>query len=91
MLAEMSDKKRKMLESFDENAPVDEMPDCEKKFAKILQEAQGGKKFVDTQFKGDESSLGPGCMNRGVNKWVRASDKPGVVLFKDKINHEDVV
>ena len=29
---------KKMLESFDMNAPVEEMPDCEQKFAKILME-----------------------------------------------------
>lgn len=35
--------------------------------------------------------MGAGCQNRGVNSWIRASEKPGMVIFKDKINHLDVV
>lgn len=61
------------------------------KYDKILYEAQQGKMFTDTQFKAENSSLGEKCLNRGVAKWIRASDKPNTVIFKDKINHLDVV
>ena len=61
------------------------------KWEKIKLEAANGKLFVDNQFKAGPDALGPNCLDRGVNKWVRARDKPNCVLFKDQINHLDVV
>ncbi len=68
------------------------MPDCQMKFDKILIEAKNGKLFVDNQFKTEApTTLGERCQNRGIAKWLRARDNPKCVLFKDKINHLDVV
>lgn len=35
----MSEEKKKLLASIDMNTPVDQMPDCEMKYKKILMEA----------------------------------------------------
>lgn len=91
MLSQMSEEKKKLLASVSMDMPVDEMPDCEMKWEKIKQEARSGSRFVDTQFKAGPDALGPNCLNRGVSQWFRASDKPQCVLYKDKINHLDVV
>ena len=48
---------------------VEDMPDCEMKYNKILTESKSGKIFEDTQFGPNDKSLGPGCLNRGVGKW----------------------
>jgi hypothetical protein len=70
---------------------VDDMPDCEIKYQKILKEAKEGKIFEDKKFGHDNTSLGPNCLNRGVAKWVRARDIPDCLLFKDPINYDDVI
>lgn len=65
--------------------------DCLEKYQKIMQEFKG-EKFTDTQFKGDNNSLGEKCTNRGVEMWVRASQCPGktCTLYKDKVSALDV-
>lgn len=40
MLEKMSEKKRKLLANVTMDTPVDEMPDCEMKYKKILLEAE---------------------------------------------------
>jgi hypothetical protein len=91
MLSKMSAEKKKLLASVSEDMPVDKMPDCEMKYQKILKEAKEGKMFTDVQFKADNTSLGEKCCNRGVDKWLRARDRPNTFLYQDKINHLDVV
>ena len=91
MMGQLSEEKRKLLASVTMDMPVDKMPDCEMKWDKIKLEAANGKIYEDTQFKAGDTILGPNCLNRGVSRWVRARDKPNCVLFKDKINHLDVV
>jgi hypothetical protein len=49
-MSEMSDTKRKLLESVNENMQVSEMPDCEMKYKKILEEAKAGKLYEDKDF-----------------------------------------
>jgi hypothetical protein len=72
--------------------PIDQMPDCKMKFEKIIKEYKTSKnKFEDKQFPPNEASLGPGCLNRGVAKWVRASDVPDTVLYREGIDSRDVV
>lgn len=83
----MAKKKKKLKKNFNFDMSVDDMPDCKPKYTKILDEAQAGKLFNDAQFKPNDDSLGPNCLNRGVAKWVRARDKPQCRIFKDKINH----
>lgn len=46
-MTEMSNKKRKLLESINENMKVEEMPDCEVKYKKILAESKEGTIFSD--------------------------------------------
>lgn len=87
----MSEEKRQLLSNLDPNMPIDEMPDCEIKYKKILEEANKGNKWEDKKFLHDDSSLGPDCTNRGVSTWVRASEKEGCVLYDGLINHEDIV
>ena len=57
-MAKMSQEKRKLLDSVNENMPVDDMPDCEIKYKKILKEAKDGKIFEDKNFKPAPESLG---------------------------------
>jgi len=92
-LAQMSDAKRKLLESVNEDMPVQDMPDCMIKYRKILKEAKGPGKvvFEDSKFGHNEQALGPGCLNRGVAKWMRARDVPGAKLYMDGASHLDVV
>lgn len=91
-LAEMSEEKKKLLANFDENMPIDEMPDCEMKYKKIIEKYKKDKVlFEDKQFPPNEQSLGAGCTNRGVAKWVRASTVPGTAVYKGKIDPRDVV
>lgn len=66
MLGQLSEAKKKLLASINMDMSVDEMPDCDMKYKKILMEADQGKIFCDTQFKPDDNSLGPNCLNRGV-------------------------
>ena len=90
-LAKMSEEKRRLLDNLDPNTPIDEMPDCELKYNKIVDRyIQNDETFIDTQFKADDSSLGPGCVNRGVARWVRASEMENCVLYKDQIDARDV-
>lgn len=51
-----------------------------------------GEKFTDTQFKGDNNSLGEKCVDRGAEMWVRASQCPGktCVLYKNNVSALDV-
>lgn len=90
-MGQISEEKKKLLASVTMDMPVDQMPDCEMKWEKIKLEAAEGKIFVDNTFKAGPDALGPNCLNRGVTQWVRARDKPNCLLFKDKINHLDVV
>jgi len=70
---------------------VDEMPDCEKKYKRILKEKSPDNLFEDKVFGHDDESLGAGCLNRGVTKWIRASADKKYVLYKDGCSHLDVV
>lgn len=91
-LAEMSDAKRQKLQNLDPNMPIDDMPDCDVKYEKILAEyAKSGEQFTDKQFPTTNDSLGQGCLNRGVAKWMRASEMDGMIIFQDKIDARDVV
>ena len=67
MLGQLSEAKKKLLESITMDMPVDDMPDCEMKYQKIKIEAMNGTIFSDNQFKPDNNSLGPNCTNRGVS------------------------
>jgi hypothetical protein len=92
MLSQLSEEKKRQLASITMDMPVDKMPDCQMKYDKIKNEAMNeGKLFIDNQFMPDNNSLGPNCLNRGVGKWVRARDRKDCVLYKDVINHLDVV
>jgi hypothetical protein len=42
---QMSEAKRKLLDSVNENMKVEEMPDCEIKYKKILEEGKQGKLY----------------------------------------------
>lgn len=44
----MSEEKKKLLASVNIDMAVEEMPDCEIKYKKILMESSQGKLFVDT-------------------------------------------
>jgi hypothetical protein len=92
-LAKMSEEKRKLLESIDENMPIDEMPDCEIKYKKIVDQfKQSKEKFKDAQFPPTQESLGDNMGGRGIaDEWKRASDVEGTTVFKDKIDARDVV
>jgi hypothetical protein len=91
-MSKMSEAKKKLLLDFDENMPIDDMPDCEPKYKKIIENFRRDKVlFEDKQFPPTEASLGPGCTNRGVAKWVRASEVPGTVIYRDKVDPRDVV
>lgn len=90
-LASMTEEKRKLLLNMPKDMPVDEMPDCELKYSKIVERYEKEKiMFEDKQFPADKSSLGDTCQNRGVAKWVRSSDIPGTILFKGTIDPTDV-
>ena len=58
----MSDKKRILLESINENMNINEMPDCEIKYQKILSECKAGSLYTDKDFTADDKSLGPGVV-----------------------------
>lgn len=66
-MGQLSEEKKKLLAKVTMDMPVDEMPDCEMKYEKILKEAAAGKVFVDSQFKAGNDALGPNCLNRGVS------------------------
>ena len=87
----MSEEKRRLLANVNENMSVEEMPDCEIKYKKILAEAKSGKIYSDKDFGPNDNSLGPNCLNRGVKKWIRARDVPKCVLYSDHVSHLDVV
>ena len=91
-LAAMTEEKRKLLQNISEDMPIDQMPDWEMKYTKIVERfKKENVMFEDKQFPTDKSSLGDNCQNRGVAKWVRSSDIPGTILFKGTINPTDVV
>jgi len=72
----------------DLTAPLNDIPDCLPKYNKIKSE---GKVFVDGQFPASDTSLGDGCLNRGVTQWKRARDDPECVLYQDTIDSLDVL
>ncbi len=63
----MSDKKREMLANLDMSKPLNELPDCIKKYEKILTDCNSSNKYSDSDFKPDDESLGAECTNRGVS------------------------
>ena len=91
-LAKLTEEKRKLLSNLDPNMPINDMPDCEPKYNKIVQRFKSeGIQFEDKQFPPNDESLGQGCQNRGVAKWVRSSDIDGCVIYRDKVDARDVV
>jgi len=91
-LADLTEKKRSLLENLDPTMSIDDMPDCEPKYTKVINQYKSTKKqFEDKQFPPNEASLGAGCLNRGVAKWMRASEIPGTVLYRESVDARDVV
>ena len=63
--------------------PIDQMPDWEMKYKKIVERfKKENVMFEDKQFPADKSSLGDNFQNRGVAKWVRSLDIPGKFCLK---------
>lgn len=65
----IADMKKQKKDDMKDNIskPVDQWVDCKEKYDKILEEFKiTGKRFTDSQFKADQASLGPNCLNRGV-------------------------
>ena len=90
-LAKMSEEKRELLKNIDLTKPLKEIPDCEQKYYKILEEvSKNNELYTDEQFPADDSSLGEGCMNRGVARWIRASEMDNCMLYKGEIDPRDV-
>ena len=91
MLEQMSQEKRKQLEAVNENMPVDDMPDCEIRYQKIVKEAnEQGKQFEDKKFGHDDKALGLDPKTRYISGWKRASEDPECYLWKDKISCDGV-
>lgn len=71
---------------------MDQWVDCLEKWERIKRE---GKRFTDTDFPADGSSLGKNVEARDRQlKWIRASEQVGdqkCVLYKDKVNALDVI
>ena len=96
----MNNARRDAMERLIKNPdmPVDEMPDCDIKLAKIRANCKkDGKKFVDVQFdceKDEEKVLGGPIFAakraRAITGWKRASEIPGSCLFRDGASHEDI-
>lgn len=100
MLDQLSAAKREKLANIDPNARIEEIPDSDIKYDKILEKVRADPewKYVDTEFNHEDalSSLGPevndSLASRGLRemKWVRARDIPNAMLFKDTVSHRDV-
>jgi hypothetical protein len=91
-LAQLTEDKRNKLKDLDPNMPIDDMPDCDIKYEKIVKRyKEENIQFEDKQFPPNDQSLGPGCLNRGVAKWMRASEIEGTCLYREKIDARDVV
>lgn len=85
-MAEMSKAKQELLKNLDLTKPVNEIPDCQEKYRKIVEENQG---FTDEVFKADESALGEAAAGR-VSGWKRASEVADAKLFEGPINYSDI-
>ena len=91
-LASMTEEKRKLIQNITEDMPIDQMPDWEMKYKKIVERfKKENVMFEDKKFPADKSSLGDNCQNRGVAKWVRSLDIRGTILFIGTIDPTDVV
>lgn len=89
----MSDAKRKLLANMDKNAPIDELPDCKHKFDKIDEEfgdPNNENKYNDVQFDHNDPAKILGKDEPMVDRWGRASEMEGAVLFRDGASHEDI-
>ena len=72
-VADRQKKKQEGLSRNDESKPVDQWADCLAKWERIKRE---GKKFTDTDFAADASSLGNNVASRDNSlKWIRASEQ----------------
>jgi hypothetical protein len=77
---------------------LDELPDCPPKFDKIIAKSKADPswKFTDgtwSPLQDEKKVLGDRVFAekeaRGVDRWVRASEIPGMTLFEDNARFQD--
>lgn len=100
MLADMSAAKREKLKNIDFNAPLDEIPDCDQKYEKIVNMCKTDQSYIYTDKEFDAQNqlrvlgdkVNETLPSRGLRglKFVRARDLHGAVLYSDGVSHRDV-
>jgi len=92
----MTAEKRARLANIDPNAPIDEMPDSQIKYDKIVKKAaeEAGWKYTDAEFT-EEKMLGERIEQEPAKRFIkgykRASEIAGATLYRDGASHRDVV
>ena len=81
---EKAEKLKKLFEEGGDDIAISDMPDCDLKYEKILEQFSPENQYTDPDFTANDSSVGgvnfPNDLDRPTS-WQRASERPDCVLY----------